>query len=283
MIDWGAIPKGSVASIYWPQVQASEVLNLAAALYPTHTLTAADNNTVQCKVTGGVTYVPIPMSAGENFAGLMTLDLPTTVVTGQEFNVVVRRVGRRQNRKIDIQIQAPPKGVPNPAAVSARRPGIWRYVIGTFQVKIPVTTAAVMLLPEENTLAIMKWRLQQTAPSNRWYAVLQRYVGYIADRVAGLGGDPDAIPPSPNGAPIKVLNPCEDVVEYNGKVVEVIFDCFGDLEGFVLGECCTLHSFKTREREIGEIVLRACKDRLPLSIFAPRSDRSKIQRLVIRS
>jgi len=47
MIDWGAIPKGSVASIYWPQVQASEVLSLAAALYPTHTLTAADNNTVQ--------------------------------------------------------------------------------------------------------------------------------------------------------------------------------------------------------------------------------------------
>jgi hypothetical protein len=203
-------------------------------------------------------------------------------VSGQEFNVVVRRVGRRQSRQINIQAQTPQRGEPAPAALSTRRPGIWRYVIGTFQVKIPVATSAVMLLPEENTLAIMKWRLQQTAPSNRWYPVLQRYVGYIADRVKGLGGDPDSIPASPTGAPIRVLNPCEDVVEYTGKVVEVIFDCFGDFEGFVLSDCCAAHSFKTRERQIGEIVLRACRDRLPVSVFAPRNDRAKIQRIVIR-
>ena len=282
MIDWGRIPRGSMASIYWPQVQASDVLALASQLYPAHSLTAADSNTIQCKITGGVTYVPVPMSAGENFAGLLTVDLPTTVVAGEEFNVVVRRVGR-QGSKSDIPIPARSvEAKANPAAV-IRRSFSWRYVIGTFQIKIPVSTSAVMLVPEENTLAIMKWRLQQTEPSNRWFAVLQRYVAYLADRVAGLGGDPDAIPPSPQGAPVAVLNPCGDVVEYTGKVAEIVFDCFGDFEGFVLADCCTVHAFQSRERHLGELVMRACSDRLPVSVFAFRHDRSKIQRVVIRS
>lgn len=72
---------GSVASTYWSHVQASDVLALASKLYSSHTLSAADVNTIQCKITGGMTYVPIPTGAGENFAGLLTVDLPTTVVT----------------------------------------------------------------------------------------------------------------------------------------------------------------------------------------------------------
>jgi len=276
MIDWGAIPKGSVASIYWPQVQASEVLALASQLYSTHSLKASDPNTVQVKVTGGVTYVPIPKSAGENFAGLLTVDLPTTVVTGQEFDVVVRRIGTRQPPPI-ILLQRREKSENIPPQL-----GSWRYVIGTFQVKIPVTTAEVMLFPEENTLAIMKWRLQQVPPGNRWYPVLKRYISFIADRVKGLGGDPDAIPPSPDGAPVRTPKPCEDVVEYTGRVVEIIFDCYGDLEGFVLADCCSIYSFKTREKEIGEIVLRACKDHFTVSVFVPRTGPRRIQKVVIR-
>jgi hypothetical protein len=278
MIDWGRIPPGSVASIYWPQVQASEVLSLAAALYPTSTLTAADSHTIRCEVTGGVTYVPIPMHAGDNFAGLFTVDLPTTVVTGQEFDVVVRRVGRRQAA---VTPGIAEQVLPATAAVQ-RRLGGWRYVIGTFQVKIPVTTREVMLRPEEDTLAIMKWRLQQTAPSDRWFAVLQRYVAYISDRVAGLGGDPAAIPPSPDGAPTRLLGPCDDVVEYSGRVSEVIFDCFGAFEGFLLVDCCTTHAFEARDPGLGELVLRACRERLSLSVFVLRSDRSKIRRLAIK-
>jgi len=275
MIDWGAIPRGSVASIYWPQVAASDVVKLASMLYPAHNLTAGDANTVQCKVTGGVTYVPVPMSAGENFAGLLTVDLPLTVVTGQEFNVVVRRVGRRQLPGT-VQVGA------RPAATASRQPANWRYVIGTFQIKIPVTTAEVMLLPEENTLAIMKWRLEQRAPSSRWYPVLQRYISYIAGRVAGLGGDPTAIPPSLDGAPVEIRDRCKEVLECTGKVAEVIFDCFGDFDGFVLDGCCEVCRFRTREREIGELVLRALKDRLLVCVYVLARDRSKIQRIVIK-
>jgi hypothetical protein len=168
-------------------------------------------------------------------------------------------------------------------AAATRGPSQWRYIIGTFQVKIPVATSEVMLFPEENTLAIMKWRLQQMLPTNRWFPVLKRYIEYLSDRITGLGGDPNTIPPSPNGAPVKVSNPCDDLLEIRGKVTEVSFDCFGDLEGFVLDDCCHLHAFKTRERELGELAVRVCKERLAISVFVERHNRTKIHRLLIRA
>jgi hypothetical protein len=283
MIDWGSVPAGTVASIYWPQVPAAQVLALANGLYKAHTLSAADNHTIQCKITGGVTYIPVPMSAGANFAGLFTLDLPATVVAGQEFNVVVRRVSSQEVPIIEIAARrGPPRGGRKPTGQD-RNAIRWRYVVGTFQVKIPVSTAAVLLRPEENTLAILKWRLQQIPVSSRWHPVLQRYISYIADRVTGLGGDPNAIPPSPNGAPVSVVEPCDDVVEHCGKVTEVVFDCFGDLEGFVLSSCCELIRFTSRESGIGELVLKACKERLPLCVFVSRHDKSKIRRIVVKT
>ena len=83
--------------------------------------------------------------------------------------------------------------------------------------------------------------------------------------------------------PPTVVNPCDEVVEYTGKVTEVIYDCFGDFEGFVLHDCCIGHAFKSRGRRIGRLVLRACQEGLLLSVFVLRKDKSTIRRLVIRS
>ena len=113
--------------------------------------------------------------------------------------------------------------------------------------------------------------------------MLRRYVEYISNRVAGLGGDPGAIPPSPVGAPVDLSEPCADLARSGGKIVEVIFDCFGDFEGFVLDDCCRRHTFRSREREIGELAIRLCRERLSLSVFVNRNSRSRIHRLVIRA
>jgi hypothetical protein len=281
MIDWGRTPLGSVAHIYWPQVDALQVLALANRLYGMHRLSASDGHTIDIAVTRGVTYVPIPSGAGENFAGLFTVDLPTTVINGQEFDIVVRRVA---TRRMPIDVRKAPEA-PRIAAVGdhARGPAMrnWRYVVGTFQVKIPVTTSEVMLRPEENTLAIMKWRLTQLKAANRWRPVLERYISYIAARIDGLGGDSTSIEPSPNGVPPEGHGkPSKH--EYAGKVCEVLFDCFGDFEGFVLSDCCGTRTFKTRQHGIGEVVLRACKERLRLSVYTDHRQEHGICKLVIR-
>jgi hypothetical protein len=278
MIDWGRIPAGSTASIFWPQVEASEVLSLASAMYRNHTLKQSDRHTIRCEVTGGVTYVPIPAKAGENFAGLFTLDLPTTVRTGQEFDVVVRRLGTKANRKLEFaELQEGDRKRPTTIAGAT-----WRYVVGTFQVKIPVATAETMLVPEENTLAIMRWRLEQLPPKDRWYEVLKRYVDFIADRVAALGGDPNSIPASPHGAPISHRAPCDDGVEHRGRIGEVVFDCFGRIEGFVLVGCCDTHAYKTREPDVANLILRACHERLDVGVVSPRNDHARVRRIIVR-
>ncbi len=152
MIDWGDIPVGAVASIYWPQAPAADVLALAATLYRTHTLSAADPHTIQCKVTGGVTYVPIPPAAGADFAGLFTLDLPTTVTVGQEFNVVVRRVAHRSVNVVGLRGQeAIPRVAEGNAAAARRNPRLdaWSLRDRSCQVKIPVTTEVTRVKAEK--------------------------------------------------------------------------------------------------------------------------------------
>ncbi len=310
MIDWGAVPSGSVASLYWPQVNASDVINLANQFYSTNPLTASDTHTIKLTVTEGLSYIPIPTGAGQNFAGLFTIDLPPgKVSTGQTFNIVVRRLSSKTYTP-PPPIQTPPrthtmpaqfnevakkgkaKSAPpvrvKPAQAQAAQAVAevsgaysWRYVVGAFKVQIPVMTGDKILPSEENTLAIMKWRLQQTMPSNRWYPVLQRYISYISDRVAGLGGNPNAIPPSPSGAPITVIGE-KEIKSYTGKVCEVLFDCFGDFEGFVLDDCCERHAFKSREPGIRELVLCACKERLLLSVYFEGKHEHRICKLIIR-
>lgn len=294
MIDWGSIPAGSLASIYWPKVPAADVVSLARALYGRTDLTAADATTVQCKVTGGVTYIPIPPATGDNFAGLFTVDLPTGVTVGQEYHIIVRRVTTREFGRVartfktlPSNVKAVKVGAKAPARAKAARSVAatakafrWRRVIGNFAVKIPVTTREIMLWPEENTLAIMRWRLQQLQPASRWRPVLERYVGMIADRVDGLGGDSDGIEPSPFGVPVKAGEQSDEVTVV-GKVSRILFNCFGDFEGFVIDDCHGSHSFHACHKGVECLVLQACRDELKLAVTTDRERVQRIRRIAI--
>jgi hypothetical protein len=154
-------------------------------------------------------------------------------------------------------------------------------VVGTFQIKIPVATSATLLGPEEDTLAIMRWRLNQMAPSNRWHSVLTRYTELVADRVTALGGDPAKIAPSPQGAEHGVRDHDEEAVEFRGSVAEVLFDCHGHVEGIVLVDCAKRHRFHTREARIGDIALRAVRDGLIVTVRASASDDGRIRGLAV--
>lgn len=170
-----------------------------------------------------------------------------------------------------------------PAGPSARSSELirWRYVIGTFQVRIPVATADKILPSEETTLAIMKWRLQQMPPTNRWYPVLLRYIGYISARVDGLGGNADEVPPSLTGIP-PVLAPGHGQHEFTGKICEVLFDCHGDFDGFVLDDCCETHVFRCRVRRIGKLALKACRQELTVSLVTDDPKSRKIRGLSVK-
>ena len=65
--------------------------------------------------------------------------------------------------------------------------------------------------------------------------------------------------------------------KYTGKVREVMFDCFGDFEGFVLLTCCTeRHVFRSCEKGIREIALLACEKRLTVSVWVDATKKPEV-------
>jgi len=272
MFDWGKTPPGSIANIYWPGVSASAVLQLASQLYPAQTLTASDVNTIQFEVVSPVTYIPIPTGAGGSFAGLITVTLPSTVRYGQEFNVVVRRITTKQ---VILPTQ-PTNPIPQ-MRTNADIPKqlLWRYITGSFLVKIPVQEESTILPVDENLLAILKWRLSLIGPGNRWYPVLLRYISYLSDRINNMGGNASQIPGSPGGYQATPTSPGKQVRElcYTGKVIGIRYDRFGDFEGFtILSEKGQEHWFRGREHEVEDIVKDAWIERTLIRVCVELHD-----------
>ncbi|MDQ2836462.1 MAG: hypothetical protein M3Y42_00500 [Actinomycetota bacterium] len=296
MIDWGAVPQGSTASVFWPAVSAAEVITLAKTWGGAAGLSSSEAHTLTLKIEGGVSYLPIPAGAGQNFAGLLTLELPLGIRAGQEFEVLVRRIATRVGKRVQPppELRSPPsrkldKREKSAAALTAlavvERPTLWRYVVGSFVVRIPVSTGERMRIPEEMTLAIMKWRLANLSPGNRWAPVLDRYIKYSSARLDGIGGDSSQVPasltwtpplPGEHGRP----HPHERELELCGKVTEVLFDCHGEFEGFMLDECCRQRLVPSRERGVAELVLRACRENLTVCVRLC-SETDRIERLTL--
>lgn len=280
MIDWGNTPAGSTAMIYWPQAKGIDVVRLARRLYGTDEWSLQDPNTLMCTINGGVSFLPIPIGGTERIAGLFTVDLPSDVKVGDEFNIVVRRFSTRQpppTRPLAKQGQRSSRG-----AVQTN----WRYTVGTFQVKIPVAQGATLLPAAENTYSIMKWRLDLLSPTDRWYPVLQRYVDYLVARVTAFGGDPSAIIPSPTGVPHPHPGPGgeSDTQECTGKIEGLVYDRFGDFEGFLLRtEHGHEHRFHTAEEEMLELVRWAWEDRIVVSVRVRHDDPHIPTSIVLRN
>ena len=155
---------------------------------------------------------------------------------------------------------------------------------GAFQITITISTKQQLLLPEERRLAIMRWIWEHMPPQKRWYPVLQRYIGDLAGRVQGFGGNPSQIPPSETGQVpglgAKKPHPGWEK-EFTGKIVGIIYDHFGDFEGFVLeDERGGQHRFESRERPMLTVVQRAWDERLRVRVIAER-DRENEPRKVI--
>ena len=177
MINWGNIPIGTTASIYWPGVKAIELINAATIKYGKHQLEKVDEHTLQIPV-GGITYIPVPASTGAILPGLISVFMPEGELKEKLYNVVVHQL---THTKPEDQDQAKKM-----------------QIIGSFQITIKVMPEAGLLAAEESALRIMHNIRQKRDRKSKWFPVLERYISQIAERVKGLGGDPDRILKSHN-------------------------------------------------------------------------------------
>jgi len=290
MITWGTTPAGSTASIFLPGASASDVIALADAMYPYHTLSVQDPYTITTP-TGEMTFVPIPRSTGF-IPGLLTVDLPAAVRHGDLHTIVVRQLTDMTQFPGDLGFN-PKRSKRGPqttrrAAEARRQLSIleWRRVLGAFQINLNITTKQNLLVPEEHRLALFKWISDSVLPENRWYPVMQRYVLQLATRVSGFGGNPAEIPPSPTGSIPGVRDgdgrDRDEDHAVTGKVVGLAFDHFGDFEGFVVeveeGELWRFHS---RERRVLELVSRALEERILVTVVRERERRGQMRSIIL--
>lgn len=188
MIDWGNMPQGGSATLFFSGVDSGEILDMAGKLYQSHTLNRLDEHTLQFG-SGGVTYIPVPYSEGANYAAMISVMLPGTVKKGQVYPVVVRQVANPV-RKGDGQGNGEEQNLCN---------GSGRCILGTFQITIPISGKEEMLAREERLLSNLRW-IEKSLPSgNRWDPVFSRYVQQKASRVDAFGGDSRKVLATPTG------------------------------------------------------------------------------------
>jgi hypothetical protein len=184
MLRWYNLPEDTDITLFLPQVSASSLLTQIGRTYEAKRLELVDEQTLRC-LAGDVTYIPIPALQGPNLAGLMTLILPDTVKQKQMFRVVAHQIsGFRQ----------------------------FRRVIGSFQLTIPVSTAANLLEAEIRTLSVLRDIAKGIKPSNRWHPVFARYLDQVGGRVRGFGGDPDRVRASIDGDGGVICPPSKSVL-----------------------------------------------------------------------
>jgi hypothetical protein len=248
MIRWNDMPRDTKATLYVPEWDVDQVLQLAATRQHPNVLHKVDAHTLSIDLADS-TFVPIPDAPKNSYAGLITLTLPDTVRTGQVYRADFQQIARLQRFN------------------------------GSFRFTVPIGDETRMLPDEIRRLAILRYIAEGKPAGSRWLAIFNRWIATQAGKVKGLGGDPDQVPPSltdPQGAG----EPEADEFRMTGKVRCLFYDCFGDFEGFDLEECTECHHFTTGERGIEEIIRRACHDRSWVTVLFD-DDSRRIRGIVI--
>jgi Domain of unknown function (DUF1929) len=169
IFDGRQVPRGSRVTVYLPDIDADEIINLATRRSSPVKLSRIDQHTLSFELRR-TAYLPLPGGRTTPVIGLLSVELPAGILKGQRYRLVVHQLS-----------------------------GVRMRVIGTFQLEIPVFEEASLLAGESIKLSVLRWIFERMSGSDPWHPVFKRYLGEIEDRVTGFGGDPDLVGPSPNG------------------------------------------------------------------------------------
>ena len=141
-----------------------------------------------------------------------------------------------------------------------------------------ISTKEQLLLSEERLLAVLRWMQSRTPRTRRWYPVLHRYIETVAGRVEGFGGNPATIKPSPTGQvpgwPPEKPEPapdeeCRRGELVTGKIACIIYDHFGDFDGFIVeDQAGQHHRYRSREKPLLTVVERAWLERQHITVIS---------------
>ena len=171
LIHWNNLPKESKITLYTPDIKVDDILALEPYTRLSPTKIKKEDEYTFSFFAADINYIPIPGGFEKNIPGLITVELPPNVVKGQLFKILVQQARYYRNS---------------------------RRIIGSFQINIPVTIAALMLSSEMRNLAVLKHIHNSIPVTDSWYKIFNKYMKGLSDKVDGLGGDATNVPASPN-------------------------------------------------------------------------------------
>lgn len=236
MIRWNDLPAATKVTLYVPEWDSDEVMQLAAHRQGPNVLHKVDAHTLAIDVAADVAFVPIPSRATKSYAGLITLETPLGVRVGESYTVDLHQYSSIPTR-----------------------------FNGAFRIVIPIQSDETLLPLTIRNLALLRYIAQARPKNNRWQPIFSRWISGLVAKVVALGGDPNQVPPSLTD-PGTAVNPIHRESYLSGKIARIFYDCFGDFESFELDDCGERHRFHTGEHAIEEVVRRACRDRSRLTV-----------------
>ena len=272
VIKWNKLPRDTKATLFFPEWNVDEVLQLASTLRQRPSLLKkVDKNTLECIVTD-ISYIPVP-SATKPYAGLITLELPQTVKDGQVFPIDVQ-----QHSGLIVEIQQQNKEGKQPKETQHYFAST-RKVLGAFRMTVAVKLGDGLLHTAVRNLAVLRYIANTIPVTDSWNTIFTRYINQVSAKVDALGYDSNLVKASPDDPGL--VGRKEPVKEqcYIGKIQQITYDCFGEFTGFTLETCSETHFFESCERGIEEVVLKACRQRLTIKVFVGGKH---IQKLIIK-
>lgn len=264
MIRWGNLPRDAVATFYLPDIDMEDWLQRAVQRPGQSAFELVDQNTVRCMV-GEVTFLPVPVDVSNTLPGLLSIQMPSTVKSGQRFKITAHQIA----------------GV----LQFGRTGGILSSVrtLGSFELTIPVGNGLDLLAAEERKFAVLRWISERISVQEAsWRKVFERYLGQIADRVRAFGGNPDKVLPSPAGGKadqpkLGDTNDCHDDEtevddchgdrnRHHGRIVALHYGCFGEFLGFDLDTCAGRRRYQAVGKGLESIAVRASEGGLLVTV-----------------
>jgi Domain of unknown function (DUF1929) len=261
MFQWHNLPPTSEVTVYFSDIDTAEISSLAVFRKSPLACEIVDKHTLKFHVSDA-TWIPIPSGRELNIPALLSIKLPETVVYGEEYRVSIHQVSGRT-----------------------------RQIIGSCEFRIPVSKAELILDEEIQNLSVLKHIVTTIPADNRWYNLMKRYVHHLGLKVDALGGDSKEVYPNPDGSG-RPYNPQQEQPgnypdtdqpgagheSHTGLVREILYDCHGRFVGFVIESCGSVRRFNGCEPSVEQLILRACRERSKLTVFAKGHE---IQQIVV--
>jgi hypothetical protein len=298
MIDWTNLPKGASASIYLPGADADDILANCQKLYGYLPFTKLDAATLGCPARG-VSLMPVPRSSG-NLAGLLEVQLPARARVGEKYTVAVSQATTAAGRIADPDNNA---GLQVAYLPPRTRAVAWRKLVGTFKLAVVIRGEKELAPTLERNLSLLKWIFKSIPAESRWRPIFVRYLGALEQQLSALGVNPAKIPGSSDGVwpggpgwgqgrgggghgghGGRGEGPRPDHHRHGviGKIVGLVFDHFGDFEGFILEtEWAERIQFFSREKNMKQVAERAWADQLRVTVYGYDGDEHRPHRVVL--